>query len=67
MVTLLLSLLSLVNPKLFVLDLILLQKKASGMQNTMAQKSEFFKMPDCSGFLQIGPLIVILITIDYGF
>ena len=37
------------------------------MHNTMVQKSEFFKMPDCSGFLQIESLIVIFITIDYGF
>ena len=39
------------------IDLILLQKKALGMQNTMMQKSEFLKMRDCSGFLQIGSQI----------
>ena len=37
-----------------ITDLILLQKKALDMQNTMMQKSEFSKMRDCSGFLQIG-------------
>ena len=51
MVILLLSLLSLVNPKaICITALILLQKKALGMQNTMVQKSDFFKMRDCSGF-----------------
>ena len=55
MVILLLSLLSLVTPKIIcITDLILLQKKALGIQNTMVQKSEFSKMRDCSGFLQIG-------------
>ena len=36
------------------IDLILLQKKALVMQNTMMQKSEFLQMRDCSRFLQIG-------------
>ena len=30
------------------------------MQNTMVQKSEFSKMRDCSGFLQIGSHICTL-------
>ena len=50
MSVLLLWLLSLVTPNLFVLDLILLQKKALDMQNTMMQKFEFSKMRDSSGF-----------------
>ena len=29
------------------------------MQNTMVQKSEFSKMQDCSGFLQIGSHMVV--------
>ena len=37
-----------------ITDLILLQKKALDMQNTMKQKSELSKMWDCSRFLQIG-------------
>ena len=37
-----------------IIDLILLQKKALDMQNTMMQKSEFSKMRGYSGFLQIG-------------
>ena len=41
-----------------ITDLILLQKKPLGMQNTMVQKSEFYKMWDCSGFLQIGSHII---------
>ena len=36
-----------------ITDLILLQKKALDMQNTMMKKSESSKMRDCSGFLQI--------------
>ena len=36
-----------------IADFILLQKKALGIQNTMMQKSEFSKMQDCSGLLQI--------------
>ena len=36
-----------------ITDLILLQKTPLGMQNTMVEKSEFSKMRDCSGFLQI--------------
>ena len=32
------------------------------MQNTIKQKSEFSKMRDCSGFLQIGSHIVQWVT-----
>ena len=47
-----------------ITDLILLQKKALDMQNTIMQKSEFSKMRDCPGFLQIGSHIL-LINIVY--
>ena len=47
-----------------ITNLILLQKKALDMQNTMMQKSEFSKMQDCSRFLQIGSHIL-LINIVY--
>ena len=61
MSVLLLWLLSLVTPKpICITDLILLQKKALDMQNTIMQKSEFSKMRDCSGFLQIGSHLPIL-------
>ena len=40
-------------------DLILLQKKALGMQNTMIQKSKCLKVQDCSGFSQIGSHIIV--------
>ena len=59
MSVLLLWSLSLVTPNQFVLDLILLQKKALDMQNTIMQKSDFSKMRDCSGFLQIGSHLLI--------
>ena len=58
MVVLLLSLLSLVTPKLFcITDLILLQKKPLRMQNTMVKKHKKWY---CSGFCKSGHICRII-------
>ena len=50
MSVLLLWLFSLVTPNLCITDLILLQKKALSMENTIMQKSEFSKRQNCLVF-----------------